>query len=80
MIYILIIALVVLMAMVAISLFRGLNAFRQSMDADKDSSSGSGPSELQLVQNKMMWARIKYQFAAIVVVGLLAVIAGGGKG
>jgi hypothetical protein len=71
MIYILIPILVGLLAMVVISLFRGLNAFRQSLDDDKDQAAGSGPSQLQLVQNKMMWARIKYQALAVVVVGVL---------
>jgi hypothetical protein len=76
MLYILILILVGLMAMVVISLFRGLNAFRQSLDEDKDRAAGSGPSQMQLVQNKMMWARIKYQLAAIVVVGLMAMLGG----
>ena len=71
MIYILVPVLVVLLAMVVISLFRGLNAFRQTLDAEKDGGSGTGPSQLQLVQNKMMWARIKYQALAVVVVGVL---------
>ncbi len=80
MIYLLIPVLLILMAMVVISLFRGLNAFRKSLDEDKDRAVGSGPSEMQLVQNKMMWARIKYQFAAIAVVVVLAMVAGGSKG
>ena len=71
MIYILIPVLVVLLAMVVISLFRGLNAFRQSLDDEKDGNTGTGPSQLQLMQNKMMWARIKYQALAVVVVGVL---------
>lgn len=71
MIYILVPVLVVLLAMVVISLFRGLNAFRQSLDAEKDGGSGTGPSQLQLVQNKMMWSRIKYQGLAVVVVMIL---------
>ena len=73
MLYILIPALVVLMALVVISLFRGLNAFRKSLDADKDREVGSGATEMQLLQNKMMWARIKYQAIAIVVVMVLLV-------
>ena len=72
MIYILVPLIVVLMAMVVISLFRGLNAFRQSMD---DGAGEEGVHELQLMQNRMMWARIKYQLAAIVVVALLLMIA-----
>ncbi len=59
-----------LMAMVLFSLLRGLNAFRQSMDADADHDFSTGPSDLQLAQNKMMWSRIKYQALAIGVVGI----------
>ena len=73
--YVLIPIIVILMAMVVISLFRGLNAFRQSLDDDAGREPGSGATELQLKQNKMMWARIKYQFAAIAVVALLAMMA-----
>ena len=80
MLYLLIPVLLILMAMVVISLFRGLNAFRKSLDQDKDREVGSGATEMQLLQNKMMWARIKYQGAAIVVIALLAMLAGGGKG
>jgi hypothetical protein len=74
MIYILIPALLMLMGMTLFSLLRGLNAFRQTMDADLDSD---GITRLQLQQNKMMWARIKYQGAAIVVVMILLAVAGG---
>jgi hypothetical protein len=74
MIYILIPALLMLMGMTLFSLLRGLNAFRQTMDAGLDSD---GITRLQLQQNKMMWARIKYQGAAIVVVMILLAVAGG---
>jgi hypothetical protein len=74
MIFILIAALVILMGLTLFSLLRGLNAFRQSMDEGLDSK---GVSQLQLRQNKMMWARIKYQGAAIVVVMILLAVAGG---
>jgi len=73
MIYILIPALVILMIMVAVSLFRGLNAFRASLDAG-DRETASGATELQLKQNRMMWARIKYQGLAIVVVMILMAV------
>jgi hypothetical protein len=73
MLYILVPVLVILMAMVVISLFRGLNAFRKSLDQDKDREVGSGATEMQLLQNRMMWARIKYQAIAIVVVMVLLV-------
>ena len=69
---ILIPALIILMGLTLYSLLRGLNAFRQSLDADIDPE---GARELQLRQNRMMWARIKYQGLAIVAVILLLVFA-----
>jgi hypothetical protein len=74
MIFILIAAIVFLMGMTLVSLLRGLNAFRQSMDGNLDAE---GVTQLQLKQNKMMWARIKYQGAAIIVVVILLAVAGG---
>lgn len=74
MIYILIPALIILMGMTLFSLLRGLNAFRQGLDEGLDQN---GVSEIQLRQNKMMWARIKYQGAAIAVVLILLSVAGG---
>lgn len=68
MIYILIPVLVVLMGMTVYSLFRGLNAFRQGMDAGLDPE---GVRELQLQQNKMMFSRVKYQALAVIVVMIL---------
>jgi hypothetical protein len=59
------------MAMVVISLVRGIAAFLKSTRADLESPDSSGPSEMQLRQNKLMFARIMYQAAAIVVVALL---------
>lgn len=73
--YLLIPIIVILMVMVVVSLFRGLNAFRQSMEQDANRDPQAGATELQLKQNKMMWARIKYQAAAIVVVALLMLMA-----
>ena len=73
--YILIPIVVILMAMVVVSLFRGLNAFRQSLDDGADHDPAAGASEMQLRQNRMMWARIKYQLAAIGVVALLLMMA-----
>lgn len=71
--YLMIAALVVLMALVAISLFRGLNAFRQGIDEGHDPATGASP--MQIRQNQMMWARVKYQMAAIVVVALVMMMA-----
>lgn len=60
-----------LMIMVVVSLVRGIIAFMQStkMDLERDPSA-TGASEAQLMQNKMMFNRIKYQAAAVVVVAL----------
>ncbi len=72
MIYVLIPALVILMGFTLFSLLKGLNAFRQTIDADVDPE---GAHLLQLTQNKMMWARIKYQGAAVAVVVILLLTA-----
>jgi len=68
MMYILIPVLVVLMGLTVYSLFRGLNAFRQGLDANLDPE---GVRELQMKQNKMMFSRVKYQALAVVVVMIL---------
>lgn len=67
----LIVILVALVVMVVISLVRGIAAFLKSTRLDLESPDSSGPSEMQLKQNKLMFARIMYQAAAIVVVALL---------
>jgi hypothetical protein len=67
---ILVIALVVLMALVVYSLVRGIVAFLQSHRADIDAGS-ERQHEMQLLQNKMMFNRIKYQALAIVVVAVI---------
>lgn len=69
--YILIPIIVLLMIMVVVSLVRGIAAFIQSTKLDLERDEGTGATEMQLKQNKMMFARIKYQAAAIVVVALL---------
>jgi hypothetical protein len=74
MIYVLAIVLAALMGMVLISLLRGLNAFRTSLDAG-DVETASGATELQVMQNKMMWARVKYQGLAVIVVMILLGVA-----
>ncbi len=72
--YILIPAIIVLMIMVVVSLVRGIVAFMQSTKEDLNHNPADGPSPNQQMQNKMMFARIKYQLLAIVVVGVLAAI------
>ncbi|KTR82743.1 glutamyl-tRNA synthetase [Novosphingobium barchaimii] len=70
--YILIPLIVVLMVMVVVSLVRGIIAFLQStkMDLERDPNA-TGATPAQMMQNKMMFNRIKYQAAAVVVVALL---------
>ena len=72
--YILIPVLIVLIGLVVYSLVRGIVAF---LNATKDdlNHTGSGPTESQLFQNKMMFNRIKYQALAVVVVGVLLLLA-----
>lgn len=66
------IIIVILMIMVVVSLVRGIIAFMKSTRLDlENDDGGDGPTEMQLMQNKMMFSRIKYQALAIVVVALL---------
>lgn len=67
----LIIALVILMGLVLYSLIRGIVAFLQSTKIDLETGEGENVPEMQLLQNKMMFNRIKYQALAIVVVALI---------
>jgi len=66
----LILVLVVLMGFVVYSLVRGIVAFLQSHRADIDAGS-ERQQQMQLLQNKMMFNRIKYQALAIVVVAII---------
>ena len=68
-----VLVLVGLMAMVLISLLRGLNAFRQNLD--DENWTGTGPSPLQVKQNQMMISRVKYQALAIVVIFVIGMMA-----
>ena len=56
----------VLMVLTVISLVRGIAAFMQSTRQDLERPEGSGPSEMQLKQNKLMMRRIMFQAAATV--------------
>ena len=69
--YILIPVLIVLMGMVAYSLVRGIMAFLNATRDDLALPDTGKATPNQLLQNKMMFARIKYQALAIVVVGIL---------
>lgn len=71
--YILIPIIVVLVIMVVVSLVRGIIAFLHSTKEDLQQQ-GTGPSPNQLLQNKMMFNRIKYQALAVIVVAILLAI------
>ena len=68
------IVLVILMALVVFSLVRGIVAFLKSTKIDLERGDDTGASEMQLLQNKMMFNRIKYQALAVLVVGVLLLI------
>lgn len=73
---VLIVVLLALMVMVVISLVRGVIAFLQSTktDLEQGGTADGRATEMQLMQNRMMMNRIKYQALAIVVVGVLLVL------
>ncbi|MEO9625056.1 MAG: hypothetical protein ABJF09_15715 [Qipengyuania citrea] len=71
----LIILLVILMVLVVVSLIRGIVAFMKSTKIDLESGEQTDATDMQLTQNKMMFARIKYQALAVVVVAVLLAIA-----
>lgn len=69
----LVILIVLLAIMVVVSLVRGIVAFLQSTKLDLEAD-GDRATEMQLRQNKAMFARIKYQALAIVVVAVLLMV------
>ncbi|WP_232492859.1 HIG1 domain-containing protein [Novosphingobium kaempferiae] len=74
--YILVPVIIVLVVMVIVSLVRGIIAFMNSTrdDLHRDPNE-TGPSPNQILQNKMMFNRIKYQAAAVLVCALLLAMA-----
>lgn len=60
-----------LMVLTLVTLIRGIVAFLATTKAELERPEGSGPSQTQLLQNKMMFRRIFYQAAAILVVAVL---------
>ena len=67
--------LIILSIMVVVSLVRGVIAFLKTTKIDLESGEGDTVTDMQLMQNKAMFARIKYQAAAIAVVALILVLA-----
>lgn len=73
--YFLAAVLAVLCVLVVVSLVRGIVAFLQTTKIDLESGEGETATDMQLAQNKAMFARIKYQALAIVVVAIILAVA-----
>lgn len=73
--YILIPILIILCLLVVVSLVRGVIAFLKTTKIDLESGEGETVTEMQLMQNKAMFSRIKYQAMAIAVVAVIALLA-----
>lgn len=73
--FFLIAVLLVLMGLVAFSLIRGIIAFLKTTKIDLETGEGETVTDMQLAQNKAMFARIKYQALAIVVVAIILAVA-----
>ena len=69
---IVIIAIVLAMGAVLYALIRGIVAFLRTTEADLK---GEGTSEMHLMQNKMMFARVKYQAIAVILLVILGMFA-----
>ncbi len=71
----LVLVVIGLAIMVVVSLVRGIVAFLQTTKLDLNNQQDMvRASEMQARQNKMMFARIKYQALAIVVVAILLMV------
>ena len=70
----LVIAIIFLAIMVVVSLIRGVVAFLKTTKVDLENNTGETVSEMQLMQNKAMFDRIKYQGLAILVVAILLAV------
>ena len=73
--YVLVPVLLVLMGLVVFSLIKGIVAFLKTTKIDLETGEGETASDMQLAQNKAMFARIKYQALAIVVVAIIMAVA-----
>lgn len=65
------IVLGIIMVLVVVSLVRGIVAFLKSTKIDLESGEQTDATDMQLAQNKAMFARVKYQAIAIVIVAVL---------
>ncbi|MEP3422802.1 MAG: HIG1 domain-containing protein [Erythrobacter sp.] len=73
--YIWIPLLIVLCILVLAAFIRGVIAFLKTTKIDLETGEGETVTEMQMLQNKAMFARIKYQAAAIAVVAVVALLA-----
>ncbi|MBU6268413.1 MAG: HIG1 domain-containing protein [Sphingomonadales bacterium] len=73
--YLLVPVVVVLVIMVVVSLVRGIAAFLKGTREELERGPDDGPTQSQIQQNRMMFARIKYQAAAVVVIAILLAFA-----
>jgi len=71
---------IILAIMVVYSLVKGVIAFLKTTKINLENGEGETVTEMQNMQNKAMFARIKYQAAAIAVVVVIGVIAANGNG
>lgn len=72
---ILILILACLMGLVVISLIRGIVAFLKTTKIDLESGESGTVAEMQKMQNRAMFARIKFQALAVVTVVILLAVA-----
>lgn len=70
--YALILLIVAAAGLVLFSLARGLYEFGKQRD---ELSTGNGPTAGQLMQNKMMFARVKWQAITIILLVVLGMVA-----
>ena len=70
--YVIIFAIVIAAGFVLFSLVRGLVYFAQTSD---NLTNGTGPSQGHLTQNKMMFARVKWQAITILLLVIMGAFA-----
>jgi hypothetical protein len=79
--WLVILLIVVSAGFVLFSLIRGLVYFARSSDAVREGGNGGsgqegdGPSEMHLMQNRMMFARVKWQAITILLLIVLGFVA-----
>ena len=71
----LVIAIIFLAIMVVVSLIRGIVAFLKTTKVDLENNTSETVTEMQLMQNKAMFDRIKYQGLAVLVIAILLAVA-----